>query len=244
MPEQNFKNAPRLYVEQPLGQGADISLSSEHAHYLKNVLRCQTGDMIRVFNGKDGEWAYSITELSKKAGQCKTEQHLREQTVSGAPIILYFAPVKKAQTDFIVQKATELGVDEICPVISQHSNSQNVRIDRWHNIAIEAAEQSERLSIPGIANVTGLKTALANFPENGCLYVGLERMEGDTKPPNTVKQDEPIGLIIGPEGGFSDGEIEYFKGLDRVTPMSFGENILRAETAVVAGLGILQFLRR
>ncbi len=237
-----YKNVPRLYTPHALGQGSDVSLSPEHSHYLRNVLRKSAGDSILFFNGKDGEWLCSITVLEKKRGVCKVEKQTREQTRTDAPLILFFAPVKKNQTDFIIQKATELGVDEICPIITDHSNSQKIRTDRWLTIAIEAAEQSERLSVPGIADLVQLKTAVKNFPENGQLVIGMERAEDAPAP--EFHSDKPVGLVIGPEGGFSDEEIEFFQKGERFTPVSFGPTVLRAETAAVAGLGILQFLRR
>ena len=239
---KDFKNFPRLYVQSPLGQALDVALSTEQVHYLRNVLRYSEGEMVRFFNGRDGEWIYKITELGKKKGSCLADHQIREQTLNRAPLILYFAPLKKTQTDFLVQKATELGVDEICPITTQYTNSQKVRTDRWQTIAIEAAEQSERLTVPGIAKLTDVKTATKNFPANGRIFVGLERMETPQAIPS-FETGVPIGLIIGPEGGFSDREIEYFKEDERFHAISFLDAVLRAETAAVAGLGILQFLR-
>lgn len=239
---KDFKNFPRLYVESPLGQALDIHLDSDQIHYIKNVMRMGEGDILRFFNGRDGEWVYKIVELAKKRGACQAINQLREQTISHAPIILYFCPLKKTQTDFIIQKATELGVDEICPITTQNTNSQKVRTDRWKTIAIEAAEQSERLTVPGIANLTDIKTAIKNFPAQGSIFVGLERLMGEQKLPD-IKDQLPIGLVIGPEGGFTDKEIEVFNNDARCHPISFLDSVLRAETAAVAGLGILQFLR-
>ncbi len=236
----NFKTVPRLYVENSLGQDHAVEHTTDQLHYMRNVLRKDEGDQCRLFNGQDGEWLYEITSLSKKKMQSTPLQQIREQPKSAAPIILFFAPLKKTQTDWVVQKATELGVTEICPVTTDFSNTTKVRTDRWLSTAIEASEQSERLTIPGISQLTNLRTALRNFPSSGVLNVALERMDG-----NILKckydTEHPCGLIIGPEGGFSDDEKQYFLSNDRIHTFSLGENVLRAETAAVVGLGLLKF---
>ena len=156
--------------------------------------------------------------------------------------MLFFAPLKKTQTDFVIQKATELGVTEICPVTTEHSNTSKIRTDRWRTTVIEASEQCERLTIPGISQLTNLRTALRNFPSSGTLNVALERTNGKL---DECKFDNahPCGLLIGPEGGFSEEEREYLIQNDRIQTFSLGENILRAETAAIVGLGLLLFSR-
>ena len=240
MVNHEYKNTPRLYVENPLGQDSPVEHNTDQAHYLKNVLRKAEGDYCRLFNGQDREWLYKLEALKKKSAISGPERQLREQGKGHAPLMLFFAPLKKAQTDMVIQKATELGVDEICPIITEHSNTGTVRLDRWRATAIEAAEQSERLTIPGISELTNLKTALRNFPSSGTLNVAMARFEGgSTKCKSDT--DHPCGLIIGPEGGFSKDEREDFLKNPRYHVFSMGQEILRAETAAIVGLGLLKY---
>lgn len=234
------KNTPRLYIDGPLGQDTDAELTPDQVHYIKNVLRKKQSDNVRLFNGRDGEWLYQLDEVKKKSIIAKADTNIRPQAKKRAPLMLFFAPLKKSQTDMVIQKATELGVDEICPITTEYSNTNKIRIDRWRATAIEAAEQSERLTIPGISELTNLKTAVRNFPSSGQLNVALERIKGSIQPCK-MDAEHPCGLIIGPEGGFSDEEKEYFVQNPRFNVFSMGTQILRAETAAIVGLGLLQY---
>lgn len=246
---------PRLFIDTPLAAGARITLERDQAHYLVNVMRREAGSGVRVFNGRDGEWQGVLAEVSKRAAVLEITVQLREQ--AGVPdLTLCFAPVKKARTDFIVEKATELGAARIRPVITRRTQSERVRTDRLQAIAREAAEQTERLCLPEIAEPVSLDQLLDQWPADARLVFCDEAGEGEGEGPwggpdgrarpmaEMLRREGDAGgpwaILIGPEGGFAPEERDRLRGLDFVRPVTLGPRILRADTAALAALTLWQ----
>jgi 16S rRNA (uracil1498-N3)-methyltransferase len=233
----------RLFVEAPLALGASLALDSDRAHYVTTVLRQQTGAKLRLFNGRDGEFSGALEQIAKKSARVRIEAHLRPQPPP-SQITLMFAPVKRQATDWIVEKATELGVGAIAPVITRRTVTDTVRLERWRAIATEAAEQCERLDVPHCLEPTSLAGALESFDRAAILVFADE--SGQAKPiaqalaPDHLQRH--ISVLIGPEGGFDPAEQRALRSLDFVRPVSLGPRILRAETAAVAALAIIEAL--
>ncbi|AZU03503.1 16S ribosomal RNA methyltransferase RsmE [Glycocaulis alkaliphilus] len=244
---------PRLFVDAPLSEGAELILPREQAHYLVNVMRREAGAPVRVFNGRDGEWQTKVAEASRKGASLQVETRLREQT-GVPPLRLCFAPVKKARTDFIVEKATELGAACIQPVITRRTQSERVRTDRLLALATEAAEQTERLCLPEMSEPVSLERLLACWPDGERLIFCDEAGDGEgawggsqgrARPLADMLQGEtdpsgPWTILIGPEGGFDDAERTHLRSLPFVRAVTLGPRILRADTAAVAALTLWQ----
>lgn len=231
----------RLFVDAPLQSGAAVRLPEAQSKYLLRVMRLAAGAHVRVFNGEDGEWLCDLAPEGKKA-VLHPKQRLRQQNGSGA-LTLLFAPIKKARTDFIVEKATELGVSDIRPIISDYTQASRIRTDRMRLLAIEAAEQTERMDLPRIHEGEPLHKALAAWnPDVPLIYCD----EASDAAPIANQLDRlrglPAGMLIGPEGGFSPKERKMLRALDFVIPITLGPRILRAETAVVSALTLWQSL--
>lgn len=224
----------RLFVDAGLGEGQAVPLSQPQAHYLFSVMRRKAGEDVLVFNGRDGEWRAEIVELGKRKGVLACQVQTRQQT-GIADIWLMFAPVKKTRTDFIVEKATELGVTRIMPVLTEYTNSERVRPDRLRAIAIEAAEQSRGLCVPEIAEPAKLGDVLDVWDATRRLLFCNERRAGEAAP----KLRLPAAVLIGPEGGFSPSEAERLAGVKSAISVSLGPRILRADTAAVAALTLV-----
>ncbi|MGD0103456.1 MAG: 16S rRNA (uracil(1498)-N(3))-methyltransferase [Rhodopila sp.] len=225
----------RLYVEAPLATGAAVDATEGQAHHLGGVMRRTVGDPVNLFNGRDGEWTCRIVSLSRGKATLVPENLLRPQS-GDADLWLLFAVLKRDTTDLVVQKATELGVSMLLPVFTERTNAGRVNLDRLRSIAIEAAEQSERLTIPTVRPAAHLHDNLAAWPSDRALFVALERADA---PP--LKQFAgPAGLLIGPEGGFGPRDREAIDRSRFVRPVSLGPRILRAETAAIVGLALLQ----
>lgn len=228
----------RLYVDEALGVGQDVSLSREQSHYLFGVMRRSVGDELRLFNGLDGEWSARVVKAGK-AGVLACAEQAREQ-VSLPDIWLMFAPVKKSRTDFIIEKAVEMGVSRITPVFTEYTNSDRVRPDRMAKIAIEAAEQSGGMNLPRIDDVTKLDVALSGLEKSRKLLF-LNESEGGEGTLDVLRDvSAPVALLVGPEGGFSPAEIENVTEMEQSISLSLGPRILRADTAVIAGLTLIQ----
>ena len=245
---------PRLYVAPDLAEGLEIPVDSDQAHYLTRVMRLAPGAPVRVFNGRDGEFDASLAAFTKSTATLKLGPCTRAQ-LAPQDLWLLFAPLKKARTDFVVEKATELGVSEIHPVFTERTDADTVRTDRLHRIAVEAAEQTERLDVPAVKEATKLDLVLAKWnPQRTLIYAdeagddGGKPWGGQTgrAPPVTGRllagQGGPAAILIGPEGGFSPVERKRLRELPYVQPISLGPRILRAETAAVAALAIYQAL--
>ena len=238
--------SPRLFIDDDLAQGSTVSLDPAHAHYLGHVMRLQTGDGVRLFNGHDGEWLAIIEKMKKAGCLVSINEQLRSQENEAGPW-LAFAPVKKTQTGFIVEKATELGASRLCPVITRRTNSARVNVDRFRARAIEASEQCGRLSVPDINAPEALEKFVAAWPsgrrlllldETGGGQPIAKALEGLRRPGGGLSSD--CGFLSGPEGGFEDGELDALRKLDFVTAVGLGRRVLRAETAVLSALACWQ----
>ena len=239
---------PRLYVDPDaatLRAGATLPMREAQAHYLGNVLRRSAGDEVRLFNPRDGEWQAGIESLHRRGqGDFTIRTRLRPPVPEAGPLLL-FAPVKRDATDLMVRMATELGVSGVRPVMTARTNAARVNLDRLRAIAIEAAEQCERLSVPTIAAACRLDVLLSEWPEGTGLAAAFERMPAERMPAEMGAPGRPLpeALLIGPEGGFTPPELDALRGRPFVTIISLGPRILRAETAAVAGLVCLQSAR-
>lgn len=226
---------PRLFVEHSLAEGNALYASPAQAHYLGQVLRRGIGDAVRLFNGRDGEWQARITELRHSRMVLMVEARLRPQELD-PDLWLVFALLKRDATDLVVQKATELGASALWPVFTERTNAARVNEARLAAIAVEAAEQCERLTVPVLHPPRRLPDLLASWPPGRKLYAAIER--STAAPPHPAAN--PAGLLVGPEGGFTPAELDAMLRHPFVTVVGLGPRILRAETACVAGLALLQ----
>ncbi len=224
---------PRLFVSVPLASGGSVDLDRDQAHYLGNVMRLGVGEPVVLFNGRDGEWSGVLVEMRRDRAVIKLEVSLRVQAAE-PDLWLVFAPLKRDATDLVVQKATELGVSVIRPVFSARTNTARVNLERLTAIAREAAEQSERLSVPEIFAPAPLLDLLASWPADRVLAAAIER-GGPAAIPHHAG-----ALLVGPEGGFAPAELDVLRAARFVSPICLGPRVLRAETAVIAGLALLQ----
>lgn len=228
----------RLYVDQPLGEGQMVPLSREQAHYLFGVMRLQAGAVLSLFNGHDGEWDGEVIEAGKRGGVLACRAQTR--TLQLPPDLwLLFAPIKKARTDFIVEKATEMGAARIVPVVTDFTNSERVRVDRLQAHAVEAAEQCGGTFVPQVAEPLKLERVLADWSEDRQLMFCDEALVGAGQLLGSVGKG-PWAILIGPEGGFSDAERVKLRGLPFAHAVRLGPRILRADTAAVAAMTIWQ----
>ncbi len=234
------RDAPkiRLFVEAPLGAGAPVELAPEQAHYLVNVMRLRAGDEALLFNGRDGEWRARLAEAGRRAARMECLERTREQT-EPPDLWLLFAPLKKTRTDFVAEKAAELGARRVLPVITRHTNSERVNAARLRANAVEAAEQCGILSVPEVAEPAKLFDALSGWDPARALHFCDETMVG-AAPAFAEAAPPPAAVLIGPEGGFAPEEAERLRRLPFARPVSLGPRVLRAETAAVAALTLWQ----
>jgi 16S rRNA (uracil1498-N3)-methyltransferase len=229
----------RLFVEADLAQGGRVPLSREQANYLVNVLRLGSDEPVRVFNGRDGEWMATLAILGKRDAALDVTRQLREQT--GGPDVHYlFAPLKRSRLDYMVQKATELGVAHLQPVITRRTVAERVNIERMRANVIEAAEQCGVLRVPTVGEPLALMKALGAWDVARRLIFCDEAAE--TKDPIAALRGiggAPVALLIGPEGGFDPAERDALLALPAVTRISLGPRIMRADTAAVAALALI-----
>ncbi len=234
-------STPRLFLDQPLAEGAEVPATAAQAHYLGGVMRRAIGDAVLLFNGRDGEWAASIAGLRKDRCTFRPERQTRPQEPLPATRLLV-AAVKRDAMDWIAEKATELGIGVIQPVLTRRSITDKVNVARLSAIAQEAAEQCRRLTVPVVAPAAPLHAVLDAWDATP-LLVGDERRES---PPlvATVRglPPGPWAWLVGPEGGFERAELDDLRRRAFVSTVSLGPRILRAETAAVAGLAVLQAL--
>ncbi|WP_166418460.1 16S rRNA (uracil(1498)-N(3))-methyltransferase [Cochlodiniinecator piscidefendens] len=228
----------RLYVEQALGEGQIIPLTRDQAHYLFGVMRLSVGDHIALFNGADGEWRAEVVETGKRGGVLKAVAQSKPLQMP-PDLWLFFAPIKKARTDFIVEKAAEMGAAKICPVQTDFTNSERIRRDRLQTHAVEAAEQCGGTFVPEVVDLQKLGAVLDRWPDDRKLVFCDESLVG-AREALTAEGGEKWAILIGPEGGFSERERERLSSLPFVTRISLGPRILRADTAAVAALTLWQ----
>jgi 16S rRNA (uracil1498-N3)-methyltransferase len=226
------KSLPRLFVRQPLGKGVRVELDAAQANYLGNVLRLSVGAELLLFDGTSGEWLARIGEAAKKRITLAVERKTREAE-SVPDVWLAFAPVKRAQTDWLVEKATELGAARLIPVITRRTIAERVKLERLQAIAIEAAEQCGRTLLPEIAEPLLLARFLDSRDRHRTLYFADE---AGGEPAAAVFKPGPALLLTGPEGGFTDEEREIVRAAANAVAVSLGPRILRAETAALAAL--------
>lgn len=233
------KNRVRIYVNQPLQSGIIINCSPEQTHYLGNVLRLQLDDEVFVFNGQDGEFKTVITQISKK--NCTLQiKELFLPFAAGPDVWLLFALLKKNNTDLVVEKAAELGVAKICPLITDFTNITNISTERLQILAQEAAEQCRRQDVPNVMPVTELNQLLQNWPKQRTLLYLNETGYGQPIAQALRNISSPVAFLIGPEGGFSQKELEILKNCPYTVSVTLGKRILRAETAALSALACWQ----
>lgn len=229
----------RLFVDGALHADAALQLSRAQSHYLVNVMRQASGAHMALFNGKDGEWLGALTDADKKAACVSIIEQTRLQTAEPDVWVL-FAPLKKDRTDFLVEKATELGASRLMPVMTRYTQTSRLNTGRLQATAVEAAEQSRRLSVPEIAEPVKLERALADWPENRPLVYLDETGHGQPLAGVLVDHHDGLGFVIGPEGGFAATELDALGKLTFSVAADLGPRILRAETACTAALAIRQ----
>ena len=232
----------RLYVDDDLTTGMALPLSRDQSHYLQNVMRRGEGDRVALFNGRDGEYWAQIVAAKRGAVIVEAAEQLRPQTPE-PDLWLAFAPIKRAALAFLTAKATELGVSKLIPVLTARTNSERVNTKRLHANAIEAAEQSERLSVPEIAEPLKFQKFLRDWPVDRRLLVGDET--GTGRPVAEIARQlaqtpGSLAVMTGPEGGFAPDELDQLGELPFVTSIGLGPRVLRADTAALAALSVVQ----
>jgi 16S rRNA (uracil1498-N3)-methyltransferase len=233
----------RLFLEPALTQGARLPLEREQANYLLSVLRMKQDDTVLVFNGRDGEWLAAISVEGRKQASLTLVRQTRPQPA--APDLHYlFAPLKHARLDYMAQKAVEMGAGVIQPVLTRRTQVSRLNLDRMRANAVEAAEQCGILSLPEIRAERPLEAALeALEPER--LLVFCDEAMAQASPVAALAQAQPgpLAVLIGPEGGFDEGERQRILARPGTLPISLGPRILRADTAAVAALALVQAIR-
>lgn len=233
------RDAPkiRLFVEAPLHPGASVALSREQAHYLVAVMRTEPGGAALLFNGRDGEWRATLAVAGRKGAVMLCEEMTRPQAAP-PDLWLLFAPVKKARTVFIAEKAAEMGARRLVPVLTRYTNAERVNAARLRANAVEAAEQCGLLCVPEVAEPVRLDAALTGWEPARRLIFCDETMAGGGAFAGVAPG--PAAILIGPEGGFAPEEAARLRALPFATPVSLGPRILRAETAAVAAMALWQ----
>lgn len=236
----------RMFIKAPLMQGASINLDKSQSHYLITVMRRKISDSVLIFNGHDGEFEATITSDSKSSAVLDVIKKTKEQH-SSPNLTLLYAPVKNAKNEFIIQKATEMGASAIQPVITQHTIKDKINIERLLLVAIEAAEQCERLDIPDVNEIDVLEKILPKYNDHKIILcdetgAGKSASEVFSELKLTCQNNEndKFAILIGPEGGFSDAEIKTLHAQKNVFAIGLGPRILRAETAIIAALALWQ----
>ena len=234
--------AQRLFVDAPLASGARIALSREQANYLLNVLRLAAGDSVIIFNGMDGEWRAEVADTGRKAASLDVVEALRAQQ-AGPDIHYLFAPLKHARLDYMVQKAVEMGAARLRPVLTRRTQAQRVNLERMRANVIEAAEQCGILTLADIEEPLPLEKALAQWPQDR-LLVFCDEDAAMADPVAAIRHraapGAPIAVLIGPEGGFDPAERAQLMRMEQTLAISLGPRILRADTAAVAALALVQ----
>jgi 16S rRNA (uracil1498-N3)-methyltransferase len=233
--------AQRLFVRDDLAPGVEFAPSAEALNYLLNVLRMREGAAIHLFNGRDGEFRATLFDVSRRAARLRVAERLRAQT-QRADLDYCFAPLKQARLDYMAQKATEMGAGRLVPVITHRTQVRRVNSQRLESNVIEAAEQCGVLAVPGVEAAVELPDFLARWPA-GRLLVFCDEHAAVANPLDALTgrtARDGVSLLIGPEGGFDDAERAAIARLPNVARLSLGPRVLRADTAAVAALAIVQ----
>lgn len=239
-PRSDSKPRLRLFVPDDLDADALLTLDGDQSHYVVNVMRAQIGEAVALFNGRHGQWLGRIDAATKKAVQVAALSQTRAQTSDG-DLWLLAAPLKKDCTDLVAEKAAELGVTEIWPVTTERTNTGRINGERLQARLKEAAEQCERLSVPLLHPLTPLTTVLSQWPQNRVLIYLDETGGTPLKQALELLPSAPaVALLVGPEGGFSPHERALLRRQSFVRAVSLGPRILRAETAAIAALAVIQ----
>lgn len=237
--------AARLFIPSDLAPGVPVEVAPEQGHYLRNVLRLGAEERVALFNGRHGEFVGRIVEIGKRRCVIAVESQTRPQ-IAEPDLWLLFAPVKRARIDYLVEKAAELGVGALLPIRTERTIVDRVNIERLQANAVEAAEQTERLTVPLVHPLRPLSAALADWPEGRLLIACDER---GTAPPivDVLQSAATAGfpaagaaVLIGPEGGFTETELDGLSKLPFVKPVGLGPRVLRADTAALAALAVVQ----
>ena len=228
------QSLPRLYVEQELAEGAELTLEGPQAHYLGAVLRLGAGDQVKLFDGRSGEWLGRIAAIGRKRAAVQIVRHLRPRDTV-PDLWLLFAPVKRGRIDWLVEKATELGVARLVPVVTRRTIVDRLNLDRLRAHIVEAAEQCERTTLTELSEPRKLESVLGDWPADRALLfadeAGGDPLGGACAPP-------PAAILIGPEGGFADEERAAIRAVPRARAVSLGPRILRADTAALAAVSV------
>ncbi|KUO66506.1 MAG: 16S rRNA methyltransferase [Alphaproteobacteria bacterium BRH_c36] len=232
-------NAERLFVDAPLAAGVAVQCTDDKAHYLLNVLRLKFGDAILVFNGREGEWRAQLTDVTKRRCSLLPEEQVRAQE-DGPDLVYLFAPLKRSRLDYMVQKAVELGVSRLQPVFTQRTVAERVNLDRMRANAIEAAEQCGILRIPEVSEPVALRALLDAWDGNRrIIFCDEAADQADAVAILSGLAPGPFAVLIGPEGGFAPEEREALNTRTFTTAIPLGPRIMRADTAAVAALALV-----
>lgn len=225
---------PRLYIDEVLSAAATVQLDGAASNYLGNVLRLQPGARIKLFDNRTGEWLAELTEIGRRRATAVLRDHLKPREPV-PDLWLLFAPIKRGRIDWLVEKATELGVARLLPVLTNRTVVDRLNLDRLRAHSVEAAEQCERTALPELAPPVPLATALRDWPAERPLYFADE--EGGA-PLIDAAERGPSAILIGPEGGFTAEERDTIRALPAARPVSLGPRVLRADTAAIAAVSL------
>jgi 16S rRNA (uracil1498-N3)-methyltransferase len=229
----------RLFLDADLHPGQAVAASAAQANYLLRVLRLHEGDTVLVFNGRDGEWRAAISDAGKRGCDLVPVEQTRPQSI-GPDVHYLFAPLKRSRLDYMVQKAVELGVALLQPVLTRRTIADRVNLERMRANAIEAAEQCGIVHLPAIAEPRRLERVIGDWDPNRCL-IFCDEAAAIADPVQTLMplRGRPVALLLGPEGGFAPEERELLLASHFVVPISLGPRVMRADTAAVAALALV-----
>jgi len=231
------RSAPRLFVETVLEVGAGLTLDGPQAHYLSRVMRVSEGDAVILCDNVTGEWAARVVSANKRAVELEAAERLRPRE-EVPDFTLYAALLKKPRFDQVLEKATELGVGRIQPVITRRCVADALNMDRARTIVVEAAEQCARTALPVVEAPLPLPELLRQWPDNAVLWFADEAGDAPPAAQAFTEHGAPCGVLIGPEGGFDDEERAMVRGMAQARPVTLGPRILRAETAAIAATAL------
>jgi 16S rRNA (uracil1498-N3)-methyltransferase len=240
MPAHDFRT-PRLYVDAPLAGAGEVTLNREQANYLRNALRCKDGDSLLLFNGRDGEWQARLAAAGRRSFTANVETLARPQPPV-CDLHLLFAPLKHARLDYMVQKAVEMGASRLQPVMTRHTQVARINLARMRANAIEAAQQCGVLALPEVAAPLPFDRMIATL-EAGRFLIFCDEIADVRDPLAALKAGpagRPLAVLVGPEGGFAQDERRRLLDLPHVIRLALGPRILRADTAAVAALALVQ----